>query len=482
VNTPESPRLFRGIEPKAALLLLLLLGALFRLPVLGFPGSVVFDELHFGGFATAYCCSREYFFDIHPPHAKLLIAGAASLAGYEGGFGFDSIGRPFPEGFPVLAFRSVPAAAGILLPLVIFALVRLLGGSVAAAFAAGLLVTLDNAVWVQTQYILLDGVLWLSLFAAVAFMLRAQQLDSMRRRVPWLVLCGVAMAMAIGTKFTGLTAGLIVLALLIDEFLDRKTLAAALVLVRQAIWIGLPFLLVYLGGWWLHFHLLDQSGPGYAFYRPSGDFFQDLVRLHQIMLAANYNISVPHPDASVWWTWPFMAVPVLYWNQADRVIYFAGNPVVWWGTAAVGLTAVMVWLLQGITRLRLPEPASQTAGAADTPQTGAADGGPGTPGHRFWVLAIAFLGAFLPFVGIPRALFLYHYIPAFLFAMVFAVLWLERCGWTEPLRPLLRQPRRYWAVLFVAAVAFVLMLPLTGGVAGFEEWRSQIFRIFPTWR
>jgi len=462
--------------------LLVLWGALLRLPWLSEPRAVVFDEVHFGKFVTAYCCTHERFFDIHPPHAKLLIAAAASLGGYDSPFEFKNIGERYPTDLPIFFFRLVPAVAGILLPLAAFAVLRLLRLSLPAAFAGGLLVSLDNAIWVQTRFIALDGVLWLSMLAAVACLLQAQRFNSMRQRAGWLVLCGAAMGIAVGTKFTGLTAGAVILGLMANEYLDRRTLAHALIFLRQCVWIGLPFTLTYLAGWALHFELLSQAGPGDAFYRPSGDFFRDVVLLHEVMFRSNYGLAAGHADASAWWTWPFMATPVFYWGQGERVVYLIGNPVVWWGSTAVGLTAVMVWLLQPITRLRLPDPRpADSAPIADDPQAGVARRLNPDPSLALRVSAIGFVISFLPLSSVPRSLFLYHYIPSLCFALMFAVAWLERCGWTEPSRPLLAQPLRYWGLLLTALVGYVAMIPISGGIGAFSWWRSLLFAIFPLW-
>jgi dolichyl-phosphate-mannose--protein O-mannosyl transferase len=53
-----------------------------------------FDEVHFGAFAGQYI-RREYYFDVHPPLAKMLNALSGWLAGFNGDFGFDNIGDDY---------------------------------------------------------------------------------------------------------------------------------------------------------------------------------------------------------------------------------------------------------------------------------------------------------------------------------------------------------------------------------------------------
>lgn len=73
------------------LVLVVILAVFVRMYKLGQPTSVVFDEVHFGGFASKYVKQR-FFMDVHPPLAKLMIAFVAWLAGFKGSFDFKTIG------------------------------------------------------------------------------------------------------------------------------------------------------------------------------------------------------------------------------------------------------------------------------------------------------------------------------------------------------------------------------------------------------
>lgn len=73
---------------------LLLAAAFARFWRISQPDQVVFDEVHFGAFAGQYL-RREYYFDVHPPLAKMLNALAGYVVGFKGDFSFASIGDSY---------------------------------------------------------------------------------------------------------------------------------------------------------------------------------------------------------------------------------------------------------------------------------------------------------------------------------------------------------------------------------------------------
>ena len=105
------------------------------------PTSVVFDEVHFGGFASKYIHGK-FFMDVHPPLAKMLIALAGWLAGFDGSFDFKDIGKDYLEpGVPYVAMRLFCAVCGILTIPTMFLNLKAFGcRTTTAALGAGLII------------------------------------------------------------------------------------------------------------------------------------------------------------------------------------------------------------------------------------------------------------------------------------------------------------------------------------------------------
>jgi dolichyl-phosphate-mannose--protein O-mannosyl transferase len=316
-------------------LILFLLGLILRLPILETPRQVVFDEVHFGKFALAYVLTGERFFDLHPPHTKLLMAASLKLSGVKSVFDFAQIGKDYPEDFPVWGLRIVPALAGAAVPAAAWWMMTTLGLAGPVALLGGLFLALDNALWVHSRFGLLDSVQMLFGLLAVGSLAAALGARSFVRRSFFTGFAGLFLGFVLGAKFTGLAllVPLSVLALFPPPGSSSR-MSTRLVLSGITVLIGT---LVYVAGWWLHFKLLPHDPAGYDWYKPQGSLVTDILKLQKIMLAANNSLSSGHPDASSAWVWPLMARPVFYWVGPDRVIYLLGNPVVWLGALAATL-------------------------------------------------------------------------------------------------------------------------------------------------
>ncbi|KAJ3195036.1 hypothetical protein HDU67_004525, partial [Dinochytrium kinnereticum] len=105
------------------------------------PNQVVFDEVHFGKFASYYL-RGEYFFDVHPPLGKMLLAGMGAFVGYDGHFLFENIGDDYiANKVPYIGLRMMPAIFGALVIPVAFLILKELGISIyGATFGALLLI------------------------------------------------------------------------------------------------------------------------------------------------------------------------------------------------------------------------------------------------------------------------------------------------------------------------------------------------------
>ncbi|KAK0188988.1 glycosyltransferase family 39 protein [Armillaria mellea] len=283
-----------------------------RLYKLSHPDQVVFDEVHFGKFASYYLL-RTYYFDVHPPFAKLLFGLAGWFVGFDGQFQFEEIGDSYTVNHvPYIGMRALPAILGSLTIPVVYAIMKQSGYStVIAAFSASLIL-FDNAHIAQSRLILLDATLIFFMSLTIYSYIRFQKLRYWEFSTEWwvwLILTGTFMACTWGSKVNGiLTVFAIGVAVLIDlwDLLDYKKGNTMDHFWRHftARAIGLivvPFV-IYLSFFYIHFAILTQSGPGDTFMSPA---FQETLAGNEMLLNSQDikyfdTITLRHKDTKVY--------------------------------------------------------------------------------------------------------------------------------------------------------------------------------------
>jgi dolichyl-phosphate-mannose-protein mannosyltransferase len=420
-----------------------------RLWALFAPNAVVFDEVYFKGFAAHYM-DGHYYFDIHPPLGKLLLGGFGHLIGLSSA---DMLNGT------ALGLRLLPAIAGALLVPLVWGILRRLGASRAFAFLGAFLILLDNALLVESRFILMDSMLLLFGLGAVYLYLIARDTQTNLRWL-WLALAALSAGAAVSIKWTGLNAlAVIGLVWLWDQ--HGRKVSWRRKLSEIALFFIIPAL-IYVSVFWIHFQLLPKSGDGDAFmstrfqatltgntdYNPSVhmSFIDKFVELNHEMYQANQTLTATHPYGSHWYSWPLEQRPIYYW-QGDTLddgrqgnIYLLGNPAVWWGIwIAIFAGLSYAWIAK-----RKLRPATVSALA---------------------LAGAAYFINLLPFVAVARVMFLYHYFFSLVFSLIFAVmLWNDLAtnahGHTLS-RP--RQQQVFGAILALVAITFLFFAPISYG-------------------
>lgn len=323
---------------------IVVVAGLSRLLLLGQPDQIVFDETYYVTDARSHLThGAEEGFAVHPPLGKWSIAAGIALVG-------DT-----PAGW-----RIVAALAGTLVVLVTYLIARRLLPALGAAALAALLAAFDGLLVVQSRIAMLD--VFLALFVVLAAWLLLIARD---RGGTWWALPGVALGLAVATKWSGVLAvGAVGLAVLGWAIADRRrgdgplrrawpfaeAAALGLVVVPAAVY------LVTWAPWLVGFtqthegeqactvdgERLDPCAPDV------GERIAGLARHHVAMWRFHRDLEADHPYMSHAVTWPVLARPIVYhWESCPedpdpdtdctlapgdaREIVALGNPALWWG-------------------------------------------------------------------------------------------------------------------------------------------------------
>jgi dolichyl-phosphate-mannose--protein O-mannosyl transferase len=424
-------------------LFLTFLSLIVRFHKFWFPANVVFDEIHFGNFTNFYL-NHTYFFDVHPPLAKLLIAAHAHLSGYDGHITFGSIfGQPYPDEW-FISLRVAPLLLSSFVPSLMYIGIRLAAFSRVAGFCAGFMTVFETSMICEGRFLLTDGILhfFVALCIAVS-MYWFSLVRNTREWTVWMYLTSLSLAAAASVKFTALSLCFVLgfhecVCLFFENALrlDGKLYHELCVRAMQ---LFAPVALFQLLLWTLHLSLLWYVGDPSPFdeslvnktadadwtklLRPS-IFIRLLETLFQVQVSNMCNYK-SHPAMSRPIDWPLLTdVSVGFWAEDGRHVTCMGNLFVYY-------LAILGWLLCLIGYRKRCY-------------------------FRAVIYIVGYLTSYLPFFLVPRTVFLYHYIIPLMFACACFGIMLD-----------------FWMDGVVKATILVVVCALV--VFGWTEWGPLVY-------
>ncbi len=395
------------------IVILLVLASVTRFLYLGHPNEVVFDEVYFAKWVTNYY-SGQFYFDIHPPLAKMMLAALAKLFGFSdvGNTNFSQIGNVYQTDFYKF-LRGVESFFGVILVLAVYALGKRMFKNKWPGFFAGLLVIFDNAILVQSRFIFTDVFLLTFGVIGLYFIYRLKDHKKLNSDAfVDLFFAALFLAASILIKWTALIfVGVGLVALFVDN-LRSKQKKFSLFAKELLMIVGIIFV-IYIGIFAAHLMSLPYSGgqddnfmrpqsqstllgnANYGKYQPTS-LLSRIVELNITMFKSSAAITTQHPYQSKWYSWPIMMRPIFDWENIlddGRVerIYLLGNPLIWW----LGLLCVIFVFVLLFSEFKDKKKTSYF--------------------EPLLILAIGYLFNLLPYIFITRPAFLYHYFPSFIF-------------------------------------------------------------------
>ena len=381
--------------------------------------DIVFDEVYYPKFAQNYL-RGEPLFDAHPPLAKYIMAIGIQILGYA-----------------PLGYRIMTAIAGGLLPLITYEFIWQLSDRRSWAWLTGCFVALDGLLLVESRFGLINT--YILLFGMLSQLCMVLALKRSRQRWFWVLFTGLMLGASISVKWTGL-AYVIGLGAIAGYAWSRYRQA----LNAPQIVIGLIILPIafYFGQWIPHLMLNPE---------------RDIWELHHQIFGFHQNLGLGktdpiHPYCSPWWSWVLLIRPVAYFfeNRPNSMVEFVhamGNPFLYW-LSAIALLICLTFVI--VSKLRFPPQIFTKIEPKERREL-------------FWFvvyITTSFLGHWLPWSLSKRCIFLYHYMPASLFAFA-ALALLVSLFWRSPAP----QTRAIGSGLVgIIAIGFIFWLPIYIGL------------------
>lgn len=401
---------------------------------INYMNTTYFDEIYHVRTAYEYARGMEIYEWTHPPLGKLIMSIPIRLFGM----------TPFN-------YRVMGNLVGILMLVVIYIFAKRMFKSTKYATLAMLLFGVDGMHFVQTRIGTVDSYLVLFIMLAYLFMYQYISCDANKNSAKLhynLLASGFFMGCAIATKWNGIYCAI---GLAIIFFINLWTRNRAVGLTgrwrnyRAKIILGcclyfiiLP-ILIYIVSYIPDMRINPEIGT-----------LQGFIKLQIRMFQYHSKLEATHPFSSPWYLWPLGIKPIWYYSgNVDEgyvsSIAVQSNPFIWW----TGIIAMIYVLIRAI----------------------------GNREKNEIFIVVAILATYIPYIWIPRIMYLYHYfavIPIMILAIVATIKDLEE---STNLRLVL-------GYSIIAIVMFAYFYPIYSGLvipmwyANTMIWFKDVWQLF----
>ncbi|RKP28448.1 dolichyl-P-mannose-protein mannosyltransferase [Metschnikowia bicuspidata] len=260
-----------GLEAWLAPLVFTIVAFFLRVYRISVNDAVVWDEAHFGKFGSYYL-RHEFYHDVHPPLAKMMVGLSGWLANYNGSWDFPS-GEIYPDYIDYTKMRIFQAVFSTLCTPLAYFTAKEAGLSIASTWLYTIMVAFELSYVTLGKFILLDSPLLFFTATTVYTMTKFNSVNNVgrdfsRKWWKWLLLNGVSIGLVCSTKMVGLlVTALVGIYTIVDLWnkLGDKSLSWVKYVyhwvARIIALIVIPTLL-FLLAFKIHFDLLYKSGTG----------------------------------------------------------------------------------------------------------------------------------------------------------------------------------------------------------------------------
>lgn len=398
---------------------------------ISYLNSTYFDEVYHARTAYEYMHDLEIYEWTHPPLGKLIMTIPMNWLGM----------TPF-------SYRLMGNVAGTLMLIVIYIFGKRLFGETKYAAVAAILLAADGMHFVQTRIGTVDSFLVLFILLAYLFMYQyvsGEDNGPLVSKMGNLFASGLFMGAAIATKWNGTYCAIgLAIIFFINFFIRLKNNTRHSLWREQApkiFWSCFIFFIIVPIAVYLCSYI-----PFMLTYE--GNIFVGLWELQKRMYYYHADLEATHPFSSPWYLWPLTIKPVWYYDGqvAEGMvssIALHANPILWWS----GIIGILYSFKEAIIDRN----------------------------KKYVFLSVAILAVYVPYVLIPRIMYLYHYFP------VVPLMILALVGLLKALVDKFEKNSILILFTLIIILVFAFFYPIYSGFM-IPSWYANLTEWLPQWQ